>query len=287
MILLDPKLIAFEAIVKAGTVHAAAKTLFISQTAVTERLRMLEQKMKATLFIRSRQGMSLTPEGESLHRYCQRVIEMGGAVLASIQGSGVTSTIHIKIAGPSSIMRTRIIPQCQLVMSEFPLLVMTFQLDDNPDITQKLRSGEFDFIILQPKQASSEMICKSLSAEHYVLVCTPKWQNRSLNDILTHEKIIDFDAKDQMSHAYLKEFGLFDGIQTNRHFVNNTESLAQLLAAGFGYGVLTKEFAEPYIKSNTLHVLNQGQTFENPASLAWYPRPEQLPYFTALIHAIQ
>ncbi|KTD09034.1 LysR family transcriptional regulator [Legionella gratiana] len=287
MILLDPKLIAFEAIVKNGTVHGAAKMLFISQTAVTERLRILEQKMKTTLFIRSRQGMTLTLEGESLHRYCQRVIEMGGALLASIQGGGITSNIPIKIAGPSSIMRTRIIPQCQLVMSEFPLLVMTFQLDDNPDISPRLKSGEFDLIILQPKHASSEMICKPLNSEHYVLVCSPKWQHRTLNDILTHEKIIDFDAVDQMSHSYLEAFGLLSGIQTDRHFVNNTESLAQLLAAGFGYGVLTKEFAEPYIKSNTLYVLNQGRSFENLVSLAWYPRPEQPPYFSALIHAIQ
>lgn len=287
MILLDPKLIAFEAIVKNGTVHSAAKTLFISQTAVTERLRILEQKMKVTLFIRSRKGMTLTPEGESLHRYCQRVIEMGGAVLASIQGSGVTSNIPIKIAGPSSIMRTRIIPQCQVVMNEFPLLVMTFQLDDNPDISQSLKSGECDLIILQPKYASSEMICKPLNSEYYVLACSPKWKHRTLSDILTHEKIIDFDAADQMSHSYLKTFDLLNGIQTNRHFVNNTESLAQLLAAGFGYGVLTKEFAEPYIKSNTLYILNQGRAFENLASLAWYPRPEQPPYFSALIHAIQ
>jgi predicted transcriptional regulator len=63
MILLDPQLHAFEAIVKTGTVHAAAKLLHLTQTAVTQRLRMLEQRMKTTLFIRSRRGMQLTTEG--------------------------------------------------------------------------------------------------------------------------------------------------------------------------------------------------------------------------------
>jgi len=43
MILLDPQLIAFEAIVKEGTVHAAADTLYLTQTAVTQRIHLLEE----------------------------------------------------------------------------------------------------------------------------------------------------------------------------------------------------------------------------------------------------
>ena len=73
MILLDPQLHAFEAIVKTGTVHAAAKLLHLTQTAVTQRLRMLEQKMKTTLFIRSRRGMQLTTE-EIISIHSQRTI---------------------------------------------------------------------------------------------------------------------------------------------------------------------------------------------------------------------
>ncbi len=287
MILLDPQLIAFETIVKAGTVNGAAELLFLTQTAVTQRLRMLEQKMKTTLFLRSRRGMLLTPEGEALHRYCQRVVEMEGAVLALIQGGGVTTNIRMKVAGPSSIMRTRIIPQCEAVMKEFPYLNMSFQIDDDPDLNQKLKSGDCDLAILSPEYVAAEMDHKPLESEYYLLVCTNQWNNRTLRDILTHEKIIDFDPTDPMSFSYLKHYGFLDLIQSERHFVNNTESIAQLFASGFGYGVLTTEFAEPYLKEGTLMVLNQTKKYENPVSLAWYPRSEQPAYFSALIKSIQ
>lgn len=286
MILLDPQLLAFEAIVKKGTVHGAAEALFLTQTAVTQRLRLLEQKMKTTLFIRSRRGMELTAEGEQLHRYCQRVIEMGGTLLASIQGAGHVADCRIKIAGPTSVMRSRIIPQCQAVMKAFPKLAMSFWIDDSINISQQLKSGAFDLVILPPEQVVPEMISKTLTPEHYLLVCSSQWKNRSLMDIISHEKIIDFDESDQMSFSYLRSYGLLEYIQPERHFVNNTESIAQLFIDELGYGVLTEEFAAPYIKSGALHVINDQKPYLNQIALAWYPRPEQAAYFTAVVDAI-
>ncbi len=287
MILLDPQLLAFEAIVSKGTVHAAAESLFLTQTAVTQRLRLLEQKMQTTLFIRSRRGMLLTAEGEQLHRYCQRVTEMGGAVLANIQGAGVLSDLRMKIAGPSSIMRSRIIPQCQPILKKFPKLHMSFLIDDTFDISQQLKSGAVDFVSVRPEQVTQEMKNKPLAPEHYLLVCSTNWKHRKLSDIIKNEKIIDFDQNDQMTFSYLNKYGLLNGIQSERHFVNNTESIAQLFIAEFGYGVLTKEFAAPYIQTGGLHILNEGKVYINLITLAWYNRLEEPHYFTATIDAIK
>jgi len=90
-----------------------------------------------------------------------------------------------------------------------------------------------------------------------------------------------------MTFSYLKKYNLLEGIQSERHFVNNTESIAQLFSAELGYGVLTREFAAPYIKSGELHILNQGEVYCNPMTLAWYKRLEQPDYFTALIDALK
>ncbi|MCE0723746.1 MULTISPECIES: LysR family transcriptional regulator [Legionella] len=286
MILLDPQLVAFEAIVREGTVHAAAESLFLTQTAVTQRLRQLEQKLKTTLFIRSRRGMLLTAEGEQLHRYCQRVTEMSSAVLTSIQGAGTLSNLRIKIAGPASVMRSRIIPQCKEIMKEFPKLHMTFLIDDHMDISHQLKSGAFDLVILSPEQVTQEMVSKPLQPEHYLLVCSVQWEHRKLIDIISNEKIIDFGQDDQMTFSYLKKYKLLKYIQTERHFINNTESIAQLFINELGYGVLSKEFAASYIKSGELLVINEGKSYLNPISLAWYPRSEQPAYFSAIIHAI-
>lgn len=65
------------------------------QTAVTQRIRALEQILKITLFIRSRKGMGLTPEGQALYRYCLGVNELSGETLAGIKGVGVMNEVAI------------------------------------------------------------------------------------------------------------------------------------------------------------------------------------------------
>ncbi len=74
MSLLSPQLEAFVAITRYRTVHAAAVDLHITQTAVTQRIRTLETRLRTTLFTRTRRGMLLTPEGEALLRYCHAAI---------------------------------------------------------------------------------------------------------------------------------------------------------------------------------------------------------------------
>ena len=60
MSLLSPPLEAFVAIVRSKTVISAAKDLGLTQTGVTQRIRVLETQLRTTLFIRSRSGMRLT-----------------------------------------------------------------------------------------------------------------------------------------------------------------------------------------------------------------------------------
>ena len=75
--------------------------------------------------------MRLTPEGEALNRYCQRIADLEGE-LASFTGNRTgRGTIRLRITGPSSMMRSRIIPSATAVLEEHPSLVFTFQLSDD------------------------------------------------------------------------------------------------------------------------------------------------------------
>lgn len=284
--LLSPQLQAFVAIAKHKTVHSAAGELNITQTAVTQRIQALEARLSSTLFIRTRRGMMLTPEGEALLHYCQAASELEGQALAKIKGAAIESAIQVCITGPTSIMRSRIIPHCLPVLKRYPNLLAYFNINDIENRVRSLRSGESQFAIIQPQDVTPEMEHKLLKPERYVLVCTPAWKKRKLRDIIQSERIIDYDPSDQMTFHYLKHFGLFDIAHHERHFVNRTESLAMMVTAGLGYGALTAEFSQPYIDRNELIILNSGKIFEYLLSLAWYPRPEPPKYFVDIVRSI-
>jgi len=287
MSLLDPQLQAFQAIVRCKTVHGAAAAIHMTQTAVTQRIKSLEAKLKTTLFIRSRRGMMLTPEGEALLRYCQAVHAIEGEALAKIKGTGVEADIQVCITGSTSSMRSRIIPLCLPVIKKFPKLLLRFDINDSEEHgIRAIRAGESQFAIIQQQNILPELQSKILKPEHYVLVCTPAWKNRKLTEIIKNERIVDFDSHDQLTYAYLKQYDLFDLARHDRQFANRTESLALMVQEGLGYGLLTKEFSKAYVDAGELMLLNPGKVYVNNIALVWYERPEPPAYFAALLKAI-
>lgn len=287
MSLLSPPLQAFLLVAKTKTVHGAAKDLGITQTGVTQRIRALERSLSTTLFTRSRKGMLLTAEGEALLRYCQASRDLEGGVLAKIQGAGKQTTINICITGPTSIMRSRIVPQCVPVMKQFKELLLHFDLSDLETWGSQLRSGVSQMAVLPHEYVGRELDSKVLKPERYVLMGPKSWKKRPLLDIIKNERIIDFDPSDKMSFHYLKKFKLLDQAKTERHFVNNNESLANLIELELGYGVFTLEFAERFLNRCNVILLNEGKVLECPMAIAWYPRPLSPSYWSALVRAIQ
>jgi LysR family transcriptional regulator, chromosome initiation inhibitor len=286
MSLLSPQLLAFIKVAKNKTVHGAAAEMFLTQTAVTQRIRILEGSLKTTLFIRTRKGMILTQEGESLLRYCQAAIELEGEALASIQESGKESEIEITISSPTSIMRSRVIPNCLPIIKKFPNLLINFNANDDENLHLDLRSGNSDFSIIQKEQLSQEMKFKELAPEQYVLVCGSSWKNRKLSEIIKNERIIDFNSPDQITINYLKKYRLYNNAKSNRYFANRTDNLALLVSEGVGYTTLPKEFAMRYIKKNQLMVLNDNNIYNISPVLAWFDRPVPPAYFSEIINLI-
>lgn len=283
--LLNPNLEAFIAVAKHKTVHAAARAIHISQTAMTQRIHNLEEKINSSLFIRTRQGMKLTPEGEKLLRYCHVVTDYSDETLMELQGAGLKYLQRTQISGPSSIMISRIIPYSMSIMKQFPQLYISFDVNDIDAITA-LRMGISQFSILKPQEITLDMESKELLPEKYLLVCSHHWKSRKLNHILKSERIIDFTESDQTTFEYLKTFNLLKHAQADRLFVNRTESLSKMLIEGYGYGVLTEEFSKPLIKSGALITLNAGRAYNNFLKIAWYKRPQLPKYFSAIINAI-
>lgn len=287
MNLISPQLLAFQAVVENKTVHGAAAALNLTQTAVTQRIRNLETHLKTTLFIRSRRGMELTHEGKALLRYCHSVRALEGEALAEITGSGLSSEVEIKIAGPSSIMRSRVVPALAHFTRSYPNVLLHFIFNDSENLQQQLRSGDCDFAIMTSEHVTPEMASKVLMAETYVLVCCSDWQARDLEDILEKETIIDFYSSDKMTFQYLENFNLLDKANKSRHFVNNIDSMAELVETGMGYTTLTEEIAKEHIRAKKLILLNQKKTFKVQPVLVWHPRSEMPNYFSDLVQKIE
>lgn len=286
MNLLDPQLLAFLAVVKHKTVHAGAESLFMTQTAITQRIRSLEQKLNTTLFIRSRRGMSLTAEGQALLHYCQATKMLEGEFFSKIDGSDEDSIININLLAPTSIMRTRIIPASIPVIKKHKNIRVNFQVNDIENRHIALKTGECDLAIVASEHVSPEMASKGLTPDKYLMVGPKSWEKRTINDVIKNEKIIDFDDTDNMTFNYLRKFSLFDSCQKDRHFINTPENLIEFISKEIGYTVLTEEFYNLYVDNTHIAVLNNKKFYLSEINLCWYQRHQMPRYFSELIDRI-
>lgn len=285
MSLLSHNIDAFLAVADKQSVHLAANVLGIGQTAVTQRLRSLEKEMQITLFTRSRKGMQLTAEGQILYRHASKIRQMEGELAANLKGEN--QKIQIVITGPSSIVRTRVIPILSKLMKDYPFLAFTLDIDDDDQGLNALKTGKADFALIPRRQVVDELDSKLLRPERYQLIGSKKWKGRVLQDIVQEESIVDFNPADTHTYNFLKKYRLLTKARKERHFVNNTDGLAALVTDGGGYTVLSEDFVDSMPQRDKLLNLAEGKVLEVEFALAWYPRHELSPYLKDLIQQIK
>ena len=81
---------------RCGSLVAAAERLFVSQTAISARVQRLEQQLGCQLFIRSRNGATLTSDGEAFIIYANQMVQTWEAARRDLPlPQGCQQVLHV------------------------------------------------------------------------------------------------------------------------------------------------------------------------------------------------
>lgn len=78
----------FKTVAETGSITAAARNLHCVSSNVTTRLKQLESSLDVSLFVREKNRLHITPEGELLLRYANKILALLDEAELSMQGSG-------------------------------------------------------------------------------------------------------------------------------------------------------------------------------------------------------
>lgn len=286
MILINPNIQAFLSVAELGSVSAAARRLSLTQTGVTQRIKAVEREAGITLFTRSRSGMRLTPEGQSFLRYCLDAKGLEDRLAAELGRTGQDHEVSLTLVGPANLVGGRVAHQCRHIFDKWPKLNLRFSIDSFANRLNRLKQGSADLAILQVQEISPELDSKILKPLEYVLVCTARWKERSLENILENERLYAYNDADSMGFDYLKLFDKLQHLKRARLFANEDQVLQTQLVLGVGYGLLPRELAKPLVAAGKLIVLNNNRSLKVKMALAWYYRSEMPPYFREIVRSI-
>ncbi len=128
IMLTDFRLRVFHTVALRRNFTRAAKDLGITQPAVSQNIAELEHEMRDTLFERERNGVSLTPKGEILFKYAEKILHLYDSLNTELVPSAGQDPLRIRIAAcpiavrfilPKAIMKFQEIhPHAQVSLLE-------------------------------------------------------------------------------------------------------------------------------------------------------------------------
>ncbi len=125
----------------------ASHQLYISQSAVSQSIKSLEQKLGHPLFIRSTKKVSLTPEGETLFRSITPAIHMIQSVESKLKG-GDNMDGQLCIAASDTICRYFLLPYLNRFHTEYPGVHIKIINQTSRECLELLERGEADLTVV-------------------------------------------------------------------------------------------------------------------------------------------
>ncbi len=125
----------------------ASKQLFISQSAVSQSIKVLEKKLNQPLFIRSTKKVQLTPEGEILLKHVEpamNLIRKGENQLleANSLGGG-----QLRLGASDTICRYFLVPFLRDFHEKYPNIHIKVTNRTSIECARLLENGQVDFIV--------------------------------------------------------------------------------------------------------------------------------------------
>ncbi|MBF5007657.1 LysR family transcriptional regulator [Diaphorobacter caeni] len=176
----------FATVVQQGSMSAAARTLGMTPSAVSQQVRQLERDGGVTLMHRTTRQLTLTDAGQRFYAECARMVDAASNARAELQAELQKPSGELRISSTVGFAR-HIAPALGPLLAAYPQLRMQLLVDDAQiDLT----SARIDLAIRYGNLPDSQWVARPLGAMHWWPCASPQWieahgEPASLQDLLT------------------------------------------------------------------------------------------------------
>ncbi|OON39518.1 transcriptional regulator ArgP [Izhakiella australiensis] len=225
---------ALDAVIRERGFERAAQKLCITQSAVSQRIKQLENMFGQPLLVRTIPPRP-TEQGQKLLALLHQVELLEEEWLGNENGSGTTPLL-LSLAVNADSLATWLLPALKNVLSDSPVR-LNLQVEDESRTQERLRRGEVvGAVSIQPQPLPSCLVSQ-LGALDYLFVSSPEFAARYFPNGVTRSAllkapVVAFDHLDDMHQAFLQQnFDLSPG-SVPCHIVNSSEAFVQLARQG-------------------------------------------------------
>lgn len=146
------------AVSRAGGVVAAADTLRISPSAVSQQIAKLEEEIGLRVLDRQPTGAVLTPAGKILVESAERIEAELGEARRSLSGLGGGATGTVVVGAFQTAIRAILVPMLETLTAEHPAVDLVIREIAEEHGRRALRRGELDLLVIEHDVSSPEAV---------------------------------------------------------------------------------------------------------------------------------
>ncbi|MEG3109253.1 MULTISPECIES: LysR family transcriptional regulator ArgP [Pantoea] len=225
---------ALDAVIRERGFERAAQKLCITQSAVSQRIKQLENLFGQPLLVRTVPPRP-TEQGQKLLALLHQVELLEEEWLGGDDNSG-TAPLLLSLAVNADSLATWLLPALKDVLADSPVR-LNLQVEDETRTQERLRRGEVvGAVSIQPQPLPSCLV-DQLGALDYLFVASPDFADRFFPNGVTRSALLKapavaFDHLDDMHQAFLQQnFDLSPG-SVPCHIVNSSEAFVQMARQG-------------------------------------------------------
>ncbi|KND59589.1 Transcriptional regulator, LysR family [Candidatus Burkholderia verschuerenii] len=248
---------ALLAVVRTGSFERAARALNVTPSAVSQRVKLLEERV-GSLLVKRGQPCEATSSGALLCRHTERVqlleAELGGR-MPTLSGTPSESRAKLRLAVNDDSMSTWFIDAAAEFCIERGLL-FDLVVDDQDHTAQRIREGDVQGAVTTQAEAVSGWRVSKLGRMRYRAVCSPEYFARYFGDGLTRDALrrapcVNFNEKDELQKRFLRRVTRAD-IDPPAHVVPHGEGFLRACTSGLAWGMCPQRLIARQLASGEL-----------------------------------
>lgn len=240
----------FYEVAKEQNITKASENLNISQPAISKTIKLLEEKLGGTLFVRTKKGVILTEEGKEFYSYITKAMEYINSAENKFSDLINLETGVIKIGINSTLTKEFLLPYLEKFNKLYPKIDIQITNGVTSHLINELKNGLIDivFLNLNDKDYGNDIDIIKCKKIHDVFIASEKYSELndkviSLNELKNYPLI--FQAKGSNTRNFLDNFLKEKNITLKPNIELASYSLVtEFCKAGFGIGYAVKEFVQ-------------------------------------------
>ncbi len=277
----------FATVVEEGTLEAAARSLYITPSAVSQRLKAMEDAAGQILLQRT-SPVRPTAAGEAVLRFALQVRQLERDAHQELGGSGANPGAPIPLVVNADSLSTWFLPALASLPEDLGACVEILR-EDEQHSTRLLRTGAAVAAVTATPEPVPGCSVEPLGSLRYRAVASPAYVRRWWKDgrgpvAGSPAPVMDFDRKDHLQAGFFRTVTGTE-LAAPRHYVPSSAEFAQAIRLGLGWGLLPEQQCLTDLASGDLVELAHDRPID--VSLYWQRWKIDSPVLNQLTAAVR